>query len=191
VRVDGYARIFHLVSLNRGQARGPIRSGLRGAVLDARPWAGAQMGAVRFDVTGVEQEELDQREFCYDRHEGVAWRDFQQPARRGRALVYSVSSAATLQARFPQLYRERIFGFGVDGLLSDRIRPLDDYLRLCIEGAFSWGRAFGHHFLANTWLGDGRCLSCWGPAIEVTRALGEQITTVPYANLQISPRTRQ
>lgn len=185
VRVDGVARIFQLVSLSRSQAQAPVRAGLRGAVLDARPWRGAQMGAVCFDVRhGAERDALDRREFCYDRLQDVDWRGFYQPTHRGQGLVYTVSDAATLRERFPDLYHERILGLAVDGLISDRIRPVDDYLRSCIEGAFSWGRAFGHHFLANTWLADGRALCTWGPAVEATRVLGHEIAAAPFPRLR-------
>ena len=102
VRVDGFARIFQLVSLSRSQAQAPVRAGLRGAVLDARPWRGAQMGAVCFDVRhGAERDALDRREFCYDRLQDVDWRGFYQPTHRGQGLVYTVSDAATLRERFP------------------------------------------------------------------------------------------
>lgn len=181
VRVDGLARVFHLVSLSRQDHAGPVRAGLRGAVLDVRPCPGAQLGAVLFDVRdGEEMEALNRREFCYDRLEGVAWRDFHAGGDHGEASTYSVASAAELRERLPDLWQRRIEPLQADGLLSDRVRPVDDYLHLCLEGAFSWGRAFGHDFLRTTWLADGRPLCAWGPAVEAVRALGHEVPPPPY-----------
>lgn len=181
VRVEGMARIFHLVSMRRSPASGRVRAGLRAAVLDARPHAGRSMNAVLFALqAGTEGTELDRREFCYDRLP-AAWRGFYQPGRKGMAATYSVVEAAVLRQRFPRLYAERIEGLQVDGLTSHLVRPVDDYLRTCIDGAFSWGQAFGHEFLAQTWLADGRPLCCWPPAVEVTRELGYDVPAPPFA----------
>lgn len=181
VRVQGFARIFHLVSLSRSPTTGRVRPGLRAAVLDARPCPGRQMNAVRFVVrAGPEAEDLDRREFCYDR-QPAGWREFYRPSVHGRALTYSVVDAQSLRRRVPQLYEERIATLGVNGLMSHAIRPVDDYLRMCIRGAFSWGQAFGHDFLAHTWLADGRPLCTWGPAVEATRELGFDVPAPPFA----------
>ena len=62
----------------------------------------------------------------------------------------------------PERYEREIEPLGLGGLLSSAIVPHDEYLTLCLRGAYSWGSGFGDHFLNHTWLADNRrCLREW------------------------------
>jgi cation transport regulator ChaC len=173
VRVDGWQRVFRLISLGRGKPRMPLGSGQRVAVLDVVPRCGAQLNAVRFEVPAAQLPVLDRRESSYDRIDRVPWRGFFDGTHRGEASIYRSSPAAVLRARAPDRFDEQIAPLAAEGLVSERILPVDDYLALCISGAYAWGRAFGDAFVHSTILGDGRGLLTYGPAArlaEVARA---------------------
>jgi len=174
VLVTGFRRLFNLVSLSRAHLDGgPLRPGQAVGVLNAVPDSAArEMGAVAFAVTDDELAQLNRREYCYYRVGPVEYLDFQSRRPAGSGLVYSVMSAADLRRKMPERYRRAIAPLGVDGLLSRDILPHDGYLGLCLQGAYSWGRAFGDHFLDTTWLADGqRRLRQWLAPAELESRL--------------------
>lgn len=155
VYVRGYRRIFNLIMrglIDRSLAIG----GQEIAALNAVVETDGHMGGVAFVLGDSQLEALNAREFCYRQISGVQAYDFATDEPVGEVVFYSVYSAGELKAKLPNFYRDMVKSFGIDGLQHAEILPADNYLSLCLQGAYSWGDAFGDHFVEHTYLADGQ-----------------------------------
>ena len=155
VRVVGFRRLFNLIMLRMAPRFPGLKDQPVGALnIIADP--DEELGAVAFWLTAEEQVLLDRREYCYFKISGIPVFDFYTGESVGTSLLYSVYPGEDLARLMPEFYREKIGPLGVGGILSPDILPGDDYLTLCLQGAFSWGGGFGEHFIDHTYLADGQ-----------------------------------
>ncbi len=157
VRVSGYRRIFNLLMRSLVDKNRAI-SGQQIAALNAVIGAGEEMGGVAFAIGAAEQEALNRREFCYRQIRGVQAYDFESGEMVAEVIFYSVYSPQELRESLPDFYRDEVELLGLEGLQHAEILPANAYLSLCLQGAYSWGDAFGEHFVDHTYLADGRTL---------------------------------
>lgn len=155
VRVCGYLRLFNLVMRGLVDRKKTITA-QKVAALNAVVQAREEMAGVAFAVDRAQLEAINRREFCYRQICGVEAFDFASGESVGEVLFYSVYSPRQLKEKLPKFYRDEVEVLGIDGLLHAGILPADDYLSLCLQGAYSWGEAFGTHFVEHTYLADGR-----------------------------------
>jgi hypothetical protein len=155
VRVCGYLRLFNLVMRGLVDRKIPITA-QKVAALNAIIHVRGEMAGVAFAVDSAQLEAINRREFCYRQIRGVQAYDFISGEPVVKVVFYSVYSSGELKLKLPDFYRDEIEPLALEGLQHAGILPADDYLSLCLQGAYSWGEAFGAHFVDHTYLADGR-----------------------------------
>lgn len=173
VTVRGFRRVFNLA--RRHQLEAGSTAGQAVAVLNVQEDASSGLAGIAFPVPRAELARLDRRELLYRRAEGVVTHDFYSRETSQPVVLYVGLTADELESALPDVYREVALK-GFRGLLHDDLLPDDTYLTLCLQGAFSWGEAFGADFLQTTYLADGHTtLEAYLGMEEVERRLNEDI----------------
>jgi len=172
VRIVGYRRLFNLVMRSLIDKNRKIE-GQELAALNVVAGVGKEVGGVAFTIRDSDLEALNRREFCYRQIRGVRAFDFFTAKKEIKdVLIYSVYSDQELRLNQPEFYRNEIEPLGLQGVQNEKILPASNYLSLCLQGAYSWGNAFGEHFVDHTFLADNRTrLSEYLSGKEIRRRL--------------------
>ena len=152
VRVVGYRRLFNLASVRAWKK--DCTGQQAAAVLNVEAHSGSEFGGVAFRVGESGLCALDQREYIYRRMTGVECRDLNSGEVLSQCILYTAFSGEELRLQKASFYEKRVRPLGLESLVSKEILPIDQYLSLCLQGAYWWGGQFGDHFVRNTFLGD-------------------------------------
>ena len=152
VRVVGYRRIFNLTSVRSWKK--DCTGQQAAAVLNIETHSGSEFGGVAFPVGKSGLSALDQREYIYRRMTGVECLDLKSGEVLSQCNLYTALSGEELRLQKTSFYEKRVRPYGLESLVSKDILPIDQYLSLCLQGAYWWGEQFGDHFVRNTFLGD-------------------------------------
>ena len=152
VRVVGYRRLFNLASVRAWKK--DCTGQQAAAVLNAEADLGSEFGGVAFPVGESGLSALDQREYIYRRKTGVECQDLNSGEVLSQCILYTALSGEELRSQKASFYEKRVHPLGLESLVSKEILPIDQYLSLCLQGAYWWGGKFGDHFVRNTFLGD-------------------------------------
>ena len=152
VRVVGYRRLFNLASVRAWKK--DCTGQQAAAFLNDEADLGSEFGGVAFPVGESGLSALDQREYIYRRMTGVECQDLNSGEVLSQCILYTALSGEELRSQKPSFYEKRVRPLGLESLVSKEILPIDQYLSLCLQGAYWWGGKFGDHFLRNTFLGD-------------------------------------
>ena len=152
VRVVGYRRLFNLASVRAWKK--DCTGQQAAAVLNVEAHSGSEFGGVAFRVGESGLSALDQREYIYRRITGVECQDLNSGEFLSQCIIYTALSGEELRSQKASFYEKRVRPLGLESLVSKEILPIDQYLSLCLQGAYWWGEQFGDHFVRNTFLGD-------------------------------------
>ena len=152
VRVVGYRRLFNLASVRAWKK--DCTSQQAAAVLNVEAHSGSEFRGVAFRVGESGLSALDQREYIYRRMTGIECQDLNSGEVLSQCILYTALSGEELRSQKASFYEKRVRPLGLESLVSKEILPIDQYLSLCLQGAYWWGSQFGDHFFRNTFLGD-------------------------------------
>ena len=175
VRVVGYRRLFNLASVRAWKK--DCTGQQAAAVLNVETHSGSEFGGVAFRVGESGLSALDQREYIYRRITEVECQVLNSGEFLSQCILYTALSGEELRSQRTSFYEKKVRPLGLESLVSKEILPIDQYLSLCLQGAYWWGGQFGDHFLRNTFLGDAETsLSVFLTESDVGRRLGLDLT---------------
>ena len=152
VRVVGYRRLFNLASVRAWKK--DCTGQQAAAVLNVEAHSGSEFRGVAFRVGESGLSALDQREYIYRRITGIECLDLNSGEVLSQCNLYTALSGEELRSQKTSFYEKRVRPLGLESLVSKEILPIEQYLSLCLQGAYWWGGQFGDHIVRNTFLGD-------------------------------------
>lgn len=152
--VDGYCRVFNLVSIlniRRGNATGDHL-----ATCTARPRAGARLRVCLYDVPKAEYPELLARE---RRLREVVAPYTDDASKTGDCVIFGEYSDAEYRAEratTDELWQQEVGQYYDGGLIyRDDLLPVPSYLQRCLKAFQPLGEESLDNFLDQSFLGDG------------------------------------